>query len=271
MRRLPTTTSPPPAAEVPVRRHRGLLAPALATLLATAVSAAPADAAGRRPDFQLPFKCRQTWQIDSYGRDHAPALDMVRDPDSERGTTEGQPVLAPADGTVNQSFFHGNAGNTIQINHGGGWFTTYIHLQARDVAVGAKVRQGQRIGRVGHTGPTSNGTPHLHYELAVDTNGDGSASWGEPGAERVPAWFNGVRYGARTGETHHNVASRNGCGGRASFSGDGRADLIVHEGTSLSARINRGGRFDRGRAVGSGWGRFHGMENAGHLGRLYLN
>jgi hypothetical protein len=161
------------------------------------------------PAFQLPFASGQLWQIDSYDATHAPALDMVRDPDSDRDTTEGQPVLAPADGTVNQSFYHNNAGNTIQINHGGGWFTTYLHLQGRDVEEGATVSQGEQIGRVGHTGPTSNGTPHLHYELAIDSNGDGEASWGETESERVPAWFDGVEYGAETGETHNNVASNN--------------------------------------------------------------
>jgi hypothetical protein len=134
---------------------------------------------------------------------------MVRDPDSDRDTTEGQPVLAPAGGRVNQSYYHHNAGNMIQIDHGGGWFTTYIHLQTRDVEEGATVSQGEQIGRVGKTGPTSNGTPHLHYELAIDRNGDGEASWGEPGSERVPVWFDGVKYGAKTGETHNNVVSKN--------------------------------------------------------------
>ncbi len=180
---------------------------------------------------------------------------------------EGQPVLAPADGPVKQSFFHENAGNMIQIDHGGDWFTTYIHLQSRDVEDGARVRQGQRIGRVGRTGPTSNDTPHLHYELAVDENGDGEASWGEAGSERVPAWFDGVEYGAETHETHHNATGRNGCNDRAS---DGRADLYAHEGTTLSVRLNTGNGFDAGRTVSTGWGLFHGLENEGHLGRLHL-
>lgn len=98
-----------------------------------------------KPFFQLPFPCGEKWRLDTWG--HAPALDMVRAP--VQTGTEGSPIVAPADGVVNQAFYHSNAGNTIQINHGGGWFTTYIHLQSRSVQVGQKVNQGDMIGRVG--------------------------------------------------------------------------------------------------------------------------
>jgi hypothetical protein len=39
---------------------------------------------------------------------------MVRDPYSDRDITEGQSVLTPAGGRVNQSFYHNNAGTMIQ-------------------------------------------------------------------------------------------------------------------------------------------------------------
>jgi len=165
-------------------------------------SAAP----GPRPSFHLPFPCGDQWRLDSWG--HAPALDMVRVP---RSATEGSVIAAPADGVVNQSFYHSQAGNVIQINHGGGWFTTYRHMQVRYATAGHQVFQGQTIGRVGHTGPTSNGTPHLHFELAVDANGDGQASWGFAGSERVRPWFNGVEYAQSNGQTWLHVYSNN-CG-----------------------------------------------------------
>jgi hypothetical protein len=57
---------------------------------------------------------------------------------------------------------------------------------------------------------------------------------------------------------------------RPSYSGDARADLIVHDGTNINVRFNNGGGFDGGRAVSSGWGLYHGREIAGHLGRLYF-
>jgi hypothetical protein len=56
----------------------------------------------------------------------------------------------------------------------------------------------------------------------------------------------------------------------ADFDGDRRADLFVHEGNSLSVRLNTGGGFDLGRSVSSGWGLFHGKQNKGQLGRVYL-
>jgi hypothetical protein len=184
-------------------------------------SQVPAVAA---PAFQLPFPCGQLWRLNTWDSSHAPALDMVREP---QNLTEGSLLVAPAAGRVNQSFLHGNAGNMIQIDHGGGHFTTYIHLQSRAVSVGTQVAQGQTIGRVGHTGETSNGVPHLHYEQGFDSNGDGRASWGFAGAERVTARFNGVAYGPGAGGEWRNVESRN-CGqGNGSINGDRFDDIVA--------------------------------------------
>ncbi len=181
-----------------------------AAILVAGGLVASAGSASAAPAFQLPFPCGQQWRLNTWDSTHAPALDMVREPQSD---TEGSPVVAPAAGRVNQSFVHANAGNVIQIDHGGGYFTTYLHLQSRAVSVGTLVVRGQLIGRVGHTGPTSNGVPHLHYEQGFDSNGDGSASWGFEGAERVAAVFNGVTYGPGAGGEWRNVASRNCSGG----------------------------------------------------------
>lgn len=156
----------------------GLLLALLATLL-TAVSANPAQAADP-PPFQLPFTCGQTWRLETSG-DHVPALDMFRDPD--QSTTEGSLLVASADGEVVESRLHPNAGHMIQIDHGDRWFTTYIHLQSRAVEVGTTVTQGQTIGRVGHTGETSNGVPHLHYELLSTL----TATVAPPGEGRAPS------------------------------------------------------------------------------------
>jgi hypothetical protein len=157
------------------------------------------------PDLQLPFPCGQKWRLDTWA--HAPAVDMVKEPDQHG--TDGATLVAPAAGTVNQSYKHGNAGNMIQINHGGGYFTTYIHLQSRAVSVGDRVQRGAVIGKVGKTGETSNGHPHLHFELGRDSDGNGSASWGFAGSERVKPTFDGVTYGQSNNQTWRNVTSRN--------------------------------------------------------------
>jgi murein DD-endopeptidase MepM/ murein hydrolase activator NlpD len=154
---------------------------------------------------QLPFVCGDAWRLDTWG--HAPALDMVREPDQVG--TEGAPLHAPADGVVNQSYYHENAGNLVQIDHGGGYYTTYIHMESRAVEVGAVVVLGDIIGAVGRTGPTSNNHPHLHFELGFDADGSGDATWGFEGAERVNPWFDNVEYGQKNGVTWRDVVSNN--------------------------------------------------------------
>ncbi|WP_285780848.1 M23 family metallopeptidase, partial [Microtetraspora sp. NBRC 13810] len=209
-----------------LRRMVTVSALALAGL--TVAAPLPVNAAAAPPAFQLPFPCGDKWRLDTWA--HAPALDMVKEPD--QAGTDGARLVAPAAGTVNQSFFHSNAGNMIQIDHGGGWFTTYIHLKSRSVNVGQRVEQGQQIGQVGATGPTSNGHPHLHYEQGFDANGDGRATWGAAGTERVRATFNGVEYGQSNSQTWRNVTSANGCvttpvDGRLYREPDGTIAVIV--------------------------------------------
>jgi hypothetical protein len=234
------------------------LASCLAAAVGLGVVGAPSAQAA--PSFQLPFECGQQWRLDTWG--HNPALDMVREPNQVG--TEGAALLAPAAGTVNQSFYHDNAGNVIQINHGSGHFTTYLHLQSRAVGVGAQVRQGQLIGRVGKTGPTSNGHPHLHYEQGFDRDGSGSVTWGFAGAERVPAMFNGVTY-TGSSSTWRNVTSRNcGSGGAdgervSDFSGDGHSDVLgVNAAGNLMYYPNNNLTVSdaTARQIGTGWGSF---------------
>ncbi|SEH04112.1 Peptidase family M23, partial [Nonomuraea solani] len=175
----------------------------LAATSTTATAAATAAAAA--PNLQLPFSCGQKWRLDTWG--HAPALDMVKEPDQHG--TEGATLVAAAAGRVDKAFYHENGGNVVQIDHGGGYFTTYIHLQSRGVSAGDRVQQGTVIGKVGKTGGESNGHPHLHFELAYDANGDGDASWGFAGSERIKPTFNGVTYGQSNSRTWRNVESFN--------------------------------------------------------------
>ncbi len=74
----------------------------------------------------------------------------------------GTPVMAPAAGIVT---FADPAlyltGGTLLIDHGHGLSSVFIHLSRIDVAVGARIEQGQRIATVGATGRASG--PHLHW------------------------------------------------------------------------------------------------------------
>ncbi|MFI4975649.1 MAG: M23 family metallopeptidase [Caulobacterales bacterium] len=80
---------------------------------------------------------------------------------------EGSPVMASADGVVEQAEHRGGYGNWVLIRHAGALETGYAHLSAyaTGVAEGAKVLQGQVIGYVGHTGLATG--PHLHYEVHI--------------------------------------------------------------------------------------------------------
>lgn len=80
----------------------------------------------------------------------------------------GAPIIAASDGVVSLThegmFF---TGKTIQIDHGLGVGTIYIHLSKVLVKEGQRVRKGELIGRVGKTGRATG--PHLHWGLTWKT------------------------------------------------------------------------------------------------------
>lgn len=79
----------------------------------------------------------------------------------------GTPVQAVADGRVIFSGPSGGSGNLITLQHANGFETQYLHLSRRLVRVGARVKQGERIGLVGMTGIATG--PHV--DLRVRKNG----------------------------------------------------------------------------------------------------
>jgi murein DD-endopeptidase MepM/ murein hydrolase activator NlpD len=80
----------------------------------------------------------------------------------------GTPVMAVADGVVEDVGRRGNYGNYILIRHSGRLETAYAHLAgfAATVSAGTSVRRGEVIGYVGMTGVATG--PHLYYEVIVD-------------------------------------------------------------------------------------------------------
>ena len=79
------------------------------------------------------------------------------------GAPHGTPVLAAGSGRIILAGRRGGYGKMVKILHPNGYSTSYAHLSRIDVRVGAKVGQGQRIGRVGSTGLSTG--PHLDYRL----------------------------------------------------------------------------------------------------------
>lgn len=75
----------------------------------------------------------------------------------------GAPVVAAADGVVVQAGMAGGAGRLVHLRHANGFETEYMHLSSIAVRIGAHVRQGDLIGRVGMSGLATG--PHLDYRL----------------------------------------------------------------------------------------------------------
>ena len=78
----------------------------------------------------------------------------------------GDPIVAVADGVVTWSGDRYGYGIMVEINHGNGYATRYAHNSENLVAVGAEVRQGQAIARMGETGRATG--PNLHFEVVRD-------------------------------------------------------------------------------------------------------
>lgn len=78
----------------------------------------------------------------------------------------GTQVHAAAGGTVVTASYQAAAGNYIQISHGGGVYTVYMHLSSIGVSVGQTVSKGAVIGYSGSTGVSTG--PHLHFGVNVN-------------------------------------------------------------------------------------------------------
>lgn len=72
-------------------------------------------------------------------------------------------IRATAPGVVVFTGYRGGYGGTVEVDHGGGFWTRYAHLVQIGVVVGQSVDRGERIGGMGSTGHSTGN--HLHYEV----------------------------------------------------------------------------------------------------------
>ena len=77
--------------------------------------------------------------------------------------SEGQPIMAVANGVVTSAGYDGSYGNKTVVTLDDGTEIWYCHQTSYDVSVGDNVVAGQVIGSVGSTGNTTG--PHLHLEV----------------------------------------------------------------------------------------------------------
>jgi murein DD-endopeptidase MepM/ murein hydrolase activator NlpD len=81
------------------------------------------------------------------------------------GAPYGTAVNVVASGVVDFVGTQGDAGRMVRVRHAGGYQTAYLHLSAfaPGLRVGARVAQGDFIGRVGSSGASTG--PHLDYRI----------------------------------------------------------------------------------------------------------
>ncbi|MEW6321743.1 MAG: M23 family metallopeptidase [Acidobacteriota bacterium] len=110
----------------------------------------------------LKFEPRITSRY-SRARRH-PVLNITRAHNGvDYSAPHGAPVVAVSAGVVTQAGWTAGGGNTVRVRHASGYESEYLHLSSIAVRRGARVGQGDLVGRVGATGLVT-GT-HLHYGL----------------------------------------------------------------------------------------------------------
>lgn len=80
----------------------------------------------------------------------------------------GTPIIATADGVVEDAKFKVYNGNYVKIRHSGQYKTQYLHMSkiAKGIRPGKAVKQGEVIGYVGSTGLATG--PHVCYRFWKD-------------------------------------------------------------------------------------------------------
>jgi murein DD-endopeptidase MepM/ murein hydrolase activator NlpD len=115
-----------------------------------------------------PLNYRRISSFFSFGRRH-PILNKIRAHTGvDFAANHGTPVVASANGVVEEIGWKGGYGNCVVIAHKNHYTTLYGHLSrfAASLKVGDAVEQNQVIGYVGSTGLSTG--PHLHYTMYLN-------------------------------------------------------------------------------------------------------
>ncbi len=100
------------------------------------------------------------------------------------GAPYGAPVQAIGDGRVVFAGRNGGSGNMVRLRHSNGYETMYLHLSRILARPGARVAQGEIIGKVGATGLATG--PHLDFRITQHGAYRNFAALRLPPAEPVP-------------------------------------------------------------------------------------
>jgi murein DD-endopeptidase MepM/ murein hydrolase activator NlpD len=112
----------------------------------------------------------------------------------------GTPVRAVAAGIVEYAGWNGEGGKTVKLRHTGGYQTLYMHLSNISIRPGARVSQGDQVGRVGSTGLATG--PHLDFRVYLNGKPQNPTRHvvppGPPVEQRLMGQFTTVRNELRT-------------------------------------------------------------------------
>lgn len=76
---------------------------------------------------------------------------------------QGSDVIAVASGVVTWSSERSGYGNMVEINHSDGFVTRYAHNETNIADLGAIVKKGDLIAKMGSSGRSTG--PHVHFEV----------------------------------------------------------------------------------------------------------
>ena len=77
----------------------------------------------------------------------------------------GSPVRAPAPGVVVFAGEDAEGALAVVLDHGGGYTSSFSHLESLTAARGQRLDRGASLGAVGQAGRSTG--PHLHYEVRL--------------------------------------------------------------------------------------------------------
>lgn len=113
--------------------------------------------------FGMPLHKARVTSSFSYRRWH-PVLRRYRPHQgTDFGARKGTPLLAVNDGKIIDAGWRAGYGNTVKLQHTGGYVSLYAHLSKIRAKAGQYVKKGQIIGYSGNTGVSTG--PHLHFGL----------------------------------------------------------------------------------------------------------
>jgi len=105
----------------------------------------------------------------SYDEAHPYAVGQHRGIDIGAASS-GDPVVAPASGTVSFAGFVPTSGESVTIETADGHSVTLTHLGSIGVAKGASVSEGDGVGTVGPSGTPEQSVPYVHLGIRLTSD-----------------------------------------------------------------------------------------------------